>query len=249
MDSKTMTAHITSLHSEHGIRRSPRIEAFGIDVPAEAVLGDLKRRLGGTPSRRVQNQSRRVVEKLSDTMTPAAVCRLLPVVHTDNNVSLGRKPLRSAKIGSVVGRCHQAAVFALTLGSRVDRIMRESAHKGAHYTYMVDTAATSAAELAANRLRTIVQRRLPADLGTTDRFSPGYCDWSITEQRPLFELLAGNPLGIHLSESCLMTPRKSIAGVMGIGPRTRVRRYENACIDCGNPRCTFRRSPKGTNAS
>ena len=46
--------------------------------------------------------------------------------------------------------------------------------------------------------------------------SPGSLqEWPIEQQRPLFELLPGveDRLGVHLTESCLMLPRKSISGI------------------------------------
>ena len=50
------------------------------------------------------------------------------------------------------------------------------------------------------------------------RYSPGYCGWNLTGQRALFTALGPEEIGIHLTESCLMEPVKSISGVAVIGP-------------------------------
>ena len=53
-------------------------------------------------------------------------------------------------------------------------------------------------------------------LGKTSAMSPGrLANWPIREQRPLFSLL-GDPetaIGVHLTESFLMIPNKSVSGI------------------------------------
>ena len=48
-------------------------------------------------------------------------------------------------------------------------------------------------------------------------WSPGYGDWDTLEQKKLFTLVDGSHVGVHLSEMCMMTPRKSYSGVLPIG--------------------------------
>ena len=50
------------------------------------------------------------------------------------------------------------------------------------------------------------------------RFCPGYGDWDTREQHKLFSLLGGEPIGVELSPSGMMHPRKSYAGVVPLGP-------------------------------
>ena len=51
----------------------------------------------------------------------------------------------------------------------------------------------------------------------TLRYSPGYCDWDITQQRVLFQAMDSAPLGVSLTDECLMVPRKSVSGIIGMG--------------------------------
>ncbi len=50
------------------------------------------------------------------------------------------------------------------------------------------------------------------------RFCPGYGDWDTREQHKLFSLLDGEPIGVALSASGMMHPRKSYAGAVPLGP-------------------------------
>jgi cobalamin-dependent methionine synthase I len=76
-------------------------------------------------------------------------------------------------------------------------------------------------------------------------FSPGYCDWPITEQKKLFNLLDSQDVDVELSDSCLMTPRKSISGVFGIqSDEKHGDKAYNPCWDCNKTDCQARRAPK-----
>ncbi len=50
------------------------------------------------------------------------------------------------------------------------------------------------------------------------RASPGQEGWPIQQQRVLFGLVPGEKIGVQLTSSCLMLPRKSVSFVIGLGP-------------------------------
>jgi cobalamin-dependent methionine synthase I len=75
-------------------------------------------------------------------------------------------------------------------------------------------------------------------------FSPGYCDWPITEQKKLFALLDSQEVDVELNDSCLMTPRKSISGIFGIQSDGNGGKAYNPCWDCNKTDCQARRAPK-----
>ena len=75
-------------------------------------------------------------------------------------------------------------------------------------------------------------------LGTTNRYSPGYCEWDVSEQHRFFSLLPEAFCGVSLTESSLMQPTKSVSGVMGIGHSAQKRAH--ACSICTMVNC-FRR--------
>ena len=51
---------------------------------------------------------------------------------------------------------------------------------------------------------------------TTMRFSPGYGDWSIQNQKNFLQWLGADSLGITLAPSLQMMPRKSVSALLGI---------------------------------
>lgn len=76
--------------------------------------------------------------------------------------------------------------------------------------------------------------------GRTAVMNPGsLADWPIQEQRPMFALLGqAERIGVTLSESCLMTPNKSVTGLRF----PMEQRYEN-CQLCPREGCPGRRAP------
>ena len=73
----------------------------------------------------------------------------------------------------------------------------------------------------------------------TNRYSPGYCGWHVSEQQKLFSLFpVASPCGIQLTDSSLMIPIKSVSGIIGVG--SHVRKLEYTCGLCTYENC-FRR--------
>jgi hypothetical protein len=83
---------------------------------------------------------------------------------------------------------------------------------------VLDTIGSIAINQILNQLRTDVT--LAAEkmgLQSTRHYAPGYCDWELEQQRILFPVLEYIELGVKLNEACMMIPRKSVSGVIGIG--------------------------------
>lgn len=80
----------------------------------------------------------------------------------------------------------------------------------------------------------------------TNRFSPGYCGWHVSQQQMLFRLFdTEEPCGVRLTSSSLMIPIKSVSGVIGLGAN--VKKLEYTCGLCDYAKCYKRRKkPVGT---
>jgi hypothetical protein len=99
-------------------------------------------------------------------------------------------------------------------------------------------------ESAADLLQAEIQRMaLSEGLLITNRYSPGYCNWSVADQHKLFSFFPDNCCGIRLTDSALMHPIKSVSGIIGIGPDVSFREY--TCNLCSQVDC-FHRSHRRT---
>jgi hypothetical protein len=131
------------------------------------------------------------------------------------------------------------AVFVATAGREFEQIQQTCKATGDMLvTYLLDLMGT----LLVEKVGDCMERQLEADcpdMRHTNRFSPGYCNWHLTEQRKIFALLGQQPCGITLSDVCLMTPIKSISGIIGIGKEVQTGIY--ACRYCELESCYKRK--------
>lgn len=212
------------------------IRDFPFDIDERSVL----RHQGYRKSSKVSD---RVRELLDDAMKSAKTLARPQGIwlvdriasSTEDSVKLSRgMEIRSKLLARVLRGCTEAVMFAVTVGPDVEaesaRLMDEGE---AAEAVMLDSAGGEAAEGCANYLNTLVQRDAHRrGLHLTPRFSPGYGDWQLENQRELFEALSPGKINITLTESCVMIPRKSISAVLGLGPLDKIRTGTSPCKQC-----------------
>jgi hypothetical protein len=161
------------------------------------------------------------------------------VVRLDNGLVF-----TSPKLARTLRPCRELVCFLATAGAELDReISRLTGLGRISNAYVLDSMGSMLAESVVEDFQEKIRRELSAQAkGVTLRFSPGYCDWPIEQQRLLFGLVDAPALGVSLSPSCLMTPRKSIAGVFGIHLLEEVPVPYIPCRDCGREDCESRRA-------
>jgi hypothetical protein len=136
----------------------------------------------------------------------------------------------------------KAIFFLCSAGEGITRWTSGTMESDPVKAYMIDILGSLVVDSAADILES--QLESIEGLNITNRYSPGYCGWKLTEQKMLFDLFPGNFCNIKLTESSLMIPIKSVSGVIGSGKSTKKRAY--ACEICDSPNCFYRnlRNPK-----
>lgn len=134
------------------------------------------------------------------------------------------------------------AVFVATLGSEFEAYVSAIRQEGDTLrSFLIDTIGSYAVERIGDLLEGELESRIDGALHT-HRFSPGYCGWQLSQQAEIFRLLSENSCGITLSESFLMSPLKSISGIIGIGDTVKRGRY--GCAICIMENCYKRKNRK-----
>lgn len=110
--------------------------------------------------------------------------------------------------------------------------------------YIADSLGSIIAEKTADCMENSLQAFIQSDgWQHTNRYSPGYCGWHVSEQQKLFSLFpVASPCGIELTDSSLMIPIKSVSGVIGVG--SSVRKLEYTCGLCTYENCFRKRKRK-----
>jgi hypothetical protein len=178
-------------------------------------------------------------------MAPRAVARWAPVTRrSEDDLEVDGEPLAIPGIGQRWGAVDHVAAAVCTIGEALER--RVSALWEARelpLASMLDSVGSGAVESLAEYVNDLLcQQGLPA-LRVTNRISPGYGEWDVAEQRRLFRLCAGEPIGVVLNEAWVMTPGKSISLLVGAGVAARVDHYFSQCARCWMRDCAYRRAP------
>ncbi len=131
------------------------------------------------------------------------------------------------------------AMFVCTAGDEITQHSREVQSNGDPLLrFVFDVIGSVIAEKATDQ----IQKALEAEsketgLNISDRFSPGYCEWSVAEQQKLFALMPENFCGVSLSETSLMSPIKSVSGIIAIGADLEQKGYQ--CYWCTEKNCIY----------
>ena len=157
----------------------------------------------------------------------------------------GGRTLKSPKLSRTLCDSEELICFLTTIGGQIDLEIKRMMRQGhVSQAFIMDALGSVAVESTAEQFHRRMEREYSEkDKAVTLRFSPGYCDWPIEEQRKLFELFDSNTTGIELKDSCLMTPRKSISAVFGVYPVNGdpTPSPYNPCTDCSKIDCPARR--------
>jgi hypothetical protein len=153
----------------------------------------------------------------------------------------GRRLSTGPIIVSQIRGAESAALFLCTAGPRLEAWSKRLIAEGDFAKgYMVDAAASEAVEAAIDKIQNhLAETLLSSGNRITNRFSPGYCGWPVSDQQALFSLLPDGFCDVSLTPSSLMVPIKSVSGLIGIGPSVKFNPYP--CRTCDMKDCFKRR--------
>ena len=139
--------------------------------------------------------------------------------------------LTGSTAARMLADCRQAALLACTLGARFDLKLLALQARDMAEAALWDACGSALAEAGCDAAEAEIAARFP-ELFLTDRFSPGYGDLPLTLQPDICAALdAGRRLGVHVSESLLMNPVKTVTAVIGLSERPQAARIRG-CAYC-----------------
>ena len=167
--------------------RFPKTEVF-------RFLGGGNGRIGSRQTvKRVHNWTAR----LGSLVKPRIVYSMEPVVlvtkssiQFENGISF-----KSVKMAKALQGCRHAVCFVATLGTAVEKeIQKLTGDNHISEAFIVDAIGSVGTEQMVEQFHqqmgALFRRR---GKGVTLRFSPGYCDWALGDQRKLFRMVRSHP--------------------------------------------------------
>lgn len=208
----------------------PKLEVHGYFVPRGITIptDPLLRMQGYRDLARVRARVRKIADqaaaKAESLVAPEAHYRRVRIdACTATSVRLETGTVfHSSRFAKALSGCPEVVVFLLTVGQRLDDAVAELSTSDDLVTALfMEMAGWLAIERATKQLvehlwslAGVEGKRL------SRRLAPGYADWPLDEQKPLFDLFDGIDLPIQLLEGSAMIPKKSRSGLYGLGAVT-----------------------------
>lgn len=126
--------------------------------------------------------------------------------------------LKGNSITRHLSPCEKVVCIAVTVGEEIENeVTRRFGVDKYVESILLDAAATAAVEQAADALESAIAPQLAKDgYKMLTRFSPGYGDWALDNQKNFFEITGAKEIGMSLSSAMMLIPRKSITAIIGL---------------------------------
>ena len=124
--------------------------------------------------------------------------------------------LAGKKFSDLVRGRNALLLGAVTVGTQV--IAARDSLERISDRAVYDAVASETADAAMDMLFSLASSELlrSGAVADTGRYSPGYGDMSLDNQKLFFQLLDMRKIGINLTEHCYMIPEKSVTAVSGV---------------------------------
>ncbi len=143
-----------------------------------------------------------------------------------------------------LAEAERVVFLAATIGDGVENAVSRHFDEGRYaHSVLLDAAATAAVEQVCDACETMLRPQLAKEgFSMRWRFSPGYGDWDIHAQPELLRLTQAESVGISLTESFMLCPRKSVTAVIGlVRSGGEEQSAPKGCASCGKLDCPARK--------
>lgn len=163
-----------------------------------------------------------VLQEVAALAVPKAIWTEVGIegVEKDRLFLEGGYSLTSRLLVQLAGPAEKLVLYVMTLGAELDAQIALYQQEGKMTRALaIDSAGSAAIGLGSVKAISDVERKyLALSLETSIPLGPGHSYWpKLDDQRTIFEILQPERIGIRLSDSNLMLPRKSVSMVLAVG--------------------------------
>jgi hypothetical protein len=212
------------------------------DIPLSLKIREVLRREGLGGGAKVRPEIKNLILELlasvnkAHLLEPAAAYECYAVSGmNDSQISLeGDKAIHGPLIPAIFPEAKELAVAVITIGSKLEKEVTNYSKSGEALRGMILDGIGSAAVdmLAPEVLRLIAAEVLPRGYEISSPVNPGMPGFPLTEQWNLLELVNTREIGVSLTSSGILVPRKSVSMVIGIGPNMTRWTQAEVCARC-----------------
>ena len=170
-------------------------------------------------------------------------------IHKISSVGHDRVSLESGAVlhGSILPsvflEAEEMVVVVCTIGPKLEKQVTDSFNNNEPLQgLLLDGIGNAAVDSVAQESCELIMREASCrGLQASSPLSPGGPTFPISEQWHLFELVPAEEIGVKLTSSGVMVPRKSVSMVIGMGPQMPTWTRAEACVRCNlSKTCHYR---------
>ena len=152
-------------------------------------------------------------DRLIAEAKPAYVATRVGVIRNGDAIQIGNTKTESKALAKFFEGASDYIALVATLGIGVDRLILKTSKLSASEAFVIDAMADALVE----SLCDFAEAELCKDITASGRFSPGYADLELSVGYELLLLCSAEKmLGIKVSESGLMIPKKSVNALIAV---------------------------------
>jgi hypothetical protein len=142
--------------------------------------------------------------------------------------------LQISHAATLLKQAAEIAVTVCTIGSRLEESVDQYFKSGQLVKgFLLDGLGSAAVDSLAHEACSLINLvAVSRGLSSSSPYSPGMYGWSIESLPTLLRLVPGDQIGVKLLSRGMISPRKSIAMVVGIGKDMHQRSPEETCRLC-----------------
>ena len=157
----------------------------------------------------------RAIKIVDEKSQPKSLYRIFDCTVTEDSTEIEGVVFWSKRLAQNLNGCTRLVMFGATLGAGIDREIRIASATDVALAIALQAASADKIEQVCDEL----EEKIKAEHGVSlrQRYSPGYFDLDITQQKKFFSLLElQKRIGLTLTDACSMAPSKSVTAFIGI---------------------------------
>lgn len=224
------------------------------DIPLSLEINDVLRRQGIREHSRLRDETKTLIQELvasaenNGLLEPAVAYEIHGIANIDHDRLYleGGLALNGSLFYSVLSSARELAIAVCTIGPRLEQKVTDYFDKKEPLRGLLLDGIGSAAvdSLIQEACKLIGQQASTRGYQAGSPLSPGMHGFPLTEQWQVFRLVPAEQIGVTLTESGVMVPRKSVSIVIGFGPQMKTWTKAQVCAHCNlRKTCCYRIQP------
>ena len=229
----------------------PVIRDISLDLTADEVLRQTGINHNSKFKPKVESLIAELLYKVNadHLLEPTMAYEVHPItaIHADSLCINDTVIFQSSLLPSLLADANELAVVFCTIGPDLEQAIADyDAKNELLRASLLDSLGSAAVDVLAVEAYHLIQRASAAHgYAASSPISPGMSDFSLSEQRRMSQLVPIEQIGVQLTSSGMMMPRKSFSMVIGFGAEMPNWSRAEACARCNLAKsCRYKVHPQ-----